>query len=468
MSEEAFTAFHVGDKLRGHLEPPWEVYGERLKRYELHLNGGSIEMERGPLQLEGFGLRLFRPHGEQLGVGFVSTTDLSAAGISRASTDAEATAKFARFPARRVELPSTLNGGGSNVETVDTALWNDPTKALADYVHALLTPFEGRAQEVPSFGSVRASLSEATLTNSEGIQRRVRRTQVDLEIAVKSSGGPEGRPPGEYWVTRRTCDLSTRGLAGQVDTWCQRARDVRVAEPMPSGIQNVVLPPAVLADVLPAILGYRMSGSAELRKMAPTPGEQLAAPGVSIFDDGLLRFGLGSAPYDDEGSPQVRRSLVDKGVIGTPAYDLLHASALDHPPTGNGHRGSPLSPNWFHFAYPPSPSATNLVVVPGDGGSEEELLESARDGLLLDQLGYAFPDPVSGAFGGEVRIGYRIRNGRRAEPVRGGTVGGVVLAGPGEPSLLNSIKGIGRTGHLEANLQAPTLWVAGLGVAGAG
>lgn len=467
MSDDAFTAFRVGDALRGQLEGPWEVFGERGRRYEVHLTGTATEMERGPLSIEGFGLRVFRPQGDEFGVGFVATTDLSERAIARAAEDAVATSSFARFPTRRVELPATRNGAAPSVETVDPNLWDHPVDALHEYAHALLTPFEGRTGVVPSFGSVRAALSEFTLTNSEGIQRRMRRTSVELEFAVKAFGGPEGRAPGEYWVNAETCQLSTRGLADAVAGWCQRAQDVRIAQPTPAGIKNVVLPPSALADIVPPILGFRLSGAAELRKMAPAPGDAIGAPSLTLADDGLLPYGLESAPYDDEGNPQVRRVLIDRGVVGTPALDLLHAGAFQRSPTGSGKRGGAV-PSWFRFTGRPSPAPTTLVVTPGDGGSEAELMESAEDGLYLDQLGFPFPDSLSGAFGGEIRIGYRIRHGKKGEPVRGGTLGGVAIAAPGEPSLIHSIRGIGSAAELRGGLSTPALWVDGLTVAGEG
>lgn len=469
MSDDAaFTAFRVGERLKGRVEGPWEVFGERVRRFELHLAGTDVEMERGPIQLEGYGLRLLRPRGEGTGMGFAASTDLADAPIDRRVADAEETARWASFPARRVELPSTnLAGPPTAVEIVDRALWERPLDTLEGYTHALASAFEGRPGAGLSFGSVRAALIETTLTNSEGIHHHWRHTLVDLELAVKSAGGPEGAPPGEYWINRRSRTLTSRGLAEAVDGWCTRAREVRTAVPTPSGISHVVLPPAVLADVLPPILGFRLGGVAELRKMAPAVGTAVGNPLLTVHDDGLLPYGLGTAPFDDEGIPQARRLLLDHGVVAATLYDVLHAAAFGQTPTGNGRRDAPLFQPWSHFALAPGPSPTNLVVTPGEGGTEEELFEAVGEGLYVDQLGYAFPDAMSGAFGGEVRIGYRIHRGQRAEAVRGGTVGGVVLAPPGAPSLLASVRGVGTATERVGNLETPPIWCDGLSVSGA-
>ncbi len=462
----AFTAAHVAERLRGRVEAPWEVYGERLRRYELHLTEGRIEMVRAPVSLEGYGIRVFRPTGDQMGVGAVASSDLSPEGIEASLASASETAKFARFPTRRIELPGTATRPPASIETTDPGLWDRPVETLEAFVHDLLTPLEGRSGISPSFGSVRATLAEVTLANSEGLQRHVPRTEVEFEFALKAFGGPEGAPPGEYWINRRTRGLSSKGLSHEVDQWCQFAQDVRRPERVATGPTNIVLSPSVLADVLPVIVGYRMSGAAELRKLAPADGDAVADPAVSIFDDGLYPGAFSTSPFDDEGVPQARRTLIDRGIARGKSYDVLHASALGQSVTGNGRRTEPEFATWFRFATAPGPRATTLVLRGPDGGSDAELCEAAGEGIWVDQLGYAFPDSLSGAFGGEIRVAYRIQGGKRAEPVRGGTVGGLVFAPSGSPSLLNSLKRVGKAQELAGALVTGPCLIENLTVAG--
>ncbi|HEV2166207.1 MAG TPA: metallopeptidase TldD-related protein, partial [Thermoplasmata archaeon] len=135
--------------------------------------------------------------------------------------------------------------------------------------------------------------------------------------------------------------------------------------------------------------------------------------------------------------------------------------------SGAGHRGSAVLSPWFHFMAPPTPSPTTMVLEPGAGGTDAEMIEAVGDGLWLDQLGYAFPDAISSTFGGEVRLGYVVERGKLTNPVRGGTVGGVVLGGPGEASMLQSVRSIGSHPSLVGRLSAPTISVGSLTVAGA-
>lgn len=454
----------VAERVR--VNAPWEVVGERSTRYELHLQGSSVELERGPITVEGYGIRLIRPRGKALGTGFAASTDLTAEGIAATVQAAEATARMNEFPAASVDLPSKA-AHPPEVPVVDEKLWADPAQAVQEYAEAVLRPFEGRKGVVPSFGSVKAVLSELTLVNSAGLSVAYPSTYVELELAVKAFGGPEGAPPGEFWVTESGRRLRPESVPASVDAWSRYAADVRRAVPPPSGEQSVILPPDVLSGIILPVLGYRFTGVARLHKNAPEVGAEVAAEDLTLRDEGDQPWSPGSAPYDGEGTPPSKHTLVTQGKVAGLLYDALYAAAFDTRSTGNGVRRGLGPAGQLAFAHPPAPGLSTLVVPPGDGGTIDELAEAAGDGVLVTQLGWARPDAISGAFGGEIRIGYRIRSGKLAEPVRGGTVGGTVLAPPGSPSLLHDVKGIGREPTLSEGLISPALLVRPLTVAGA-
>jgi len=462
---DADTAFQVAERLR--VPEPWEVFAERTNRYEIHLNGASVELIRGPILLEGYGVRVIRARDEATGIGFQASTDTSDEGIQATARDAESLSRGSTFPAKRIDLPGAASGRPAGVEVCDSPLWDRPMEYLQDYVDALLQPFDGIRDVVPSFGSVRATLTETTIANSAGLRTGYRQTLVWLEMAVKAEGAAEGRPPGEYWVTESTRRIDPDRAATQVEEWSRYARDAHQAVPSPTGELPVLLPATVLATILPAVLGTRCTGGARLREVAPDVGGQWGNESLNVTDDGLVPWGVGSSPVDDEGTPQRRRTLLDHGKISELLYDVRHAGAFGTQSTGNAVRGRQVVyQDWRRFLHPPSGTSTTLVIGPGDGGSDEELAEAAGEGLWVQQLGWAIPDPYSGAFGGEIRLGYRIHGGRRAEPVRGGTVGGIAMAPPGSSSLMHNLSGIGSTPTLAEGFFGPTLLVKSLTVAG--
>ncbi|MGA7923331.1 MAG: TldD/PmbA family protein [Thermoplasmata archaeon] len=463
----ADTAFRVAEELRRHAKEPWDVYGERTEVFEIHLLGSEVEMVRGPLRVEGFGVRLFRPANDHLGVGFAASSMLNPEGIQNAMEIAESTSRYSRFPVKTMKLPEAGNGPAPTVESDDPALQADPLKVLEGFVASLLDRFEGRKDVQPSFGSVKVALAQVTVTNSTGLERAFPRTTVEFEMAVTASGGPQGAAPGEYWLTRAWGGLPN-GFPNEVDAWCRHAEAVRHASPPVSRSTTVVFPTHVLADVMPVILGYRLSGAARLRNMMPTTGTEVGSEPVNVWDDGLVPFGLASAPYDDEGTAQGRRQLIDHGRVATGVYDLLHGALFEERPMGNGRRTGVFFATPHHFPFPPQPHATNLVVEPGAGGTREELIEQVKEGLWIEQLGFAFPDPVSGAFGGEIRLAYRIHDGHLGEAVRGGTVGGILLGGSDQPSILRSVRAIGSKPELVGYLSSPPMVIDDVTVAGPG
>ena len=273
-SSPSDLAYRIAERIQA--EPPWEVVAERSTRYEVHLQGTTVELERGPITVEGYGVRLFRPRGGRIGTGFVASTDLSPKGVEAAVHEAETTSHHAEFPARSVELPSQAVSA-AEVAIVDPKLWSDPTRVVREYAEALLRPFDKKKGVVPSFGSVKATLSELTIANSSGLKVGYPSTRADLEFAVKAFGGPEGAPPGEFWATESLRRLQPETAAASVEAWCRYAADVRRASPPPSGNQAVLLPPDVLSGILLPVLGFRFTGAARLRKIAPEVGSALAA-----------------------------------------------------------------------------------------------------------------------------------------------------------------------------------------------
>jgi len=196
-------------------------------------------------------------------------------------------------------------------------------------------------------------------------------------------------------------------------------------------------------------------------------GMKVAADHVTVHDDGRLAWAPMSSPVDDEGVPQRRRLLIDHGAVAEVLYDTLHAGAFDTHSSGSGFRESPSGfRTWYRFLQAPTVAPSTLTLAPGEGGTDTELVEAAGDGIWIQEIGWAAPDPVTGAFGGEIRLGYRIRNGTLTEPVRGGTVGGIALASEGSPSLMTRLQAIGSKSSFFDSVSAPPVLVSSLTVGG--
>jgi PmbA protein len=194
------------------------------------------------------------------------------------------------------------------------------------------------------------------------------------------------------------------------------------------------------------------NGSALYRRasfLAGRLGELIASPRVTIVDDARLPRRLGSHPFDGEGLPTRRNTLVAEGRLSCYLLDSYSARKLALASTGSAARGA---------AGGPSPSSSNLWLEPGDA-SLEELIADTRRGLLVTELiGMGF-NPVTGDYS-RGAAGIWIEEGRLTHPVEEITIAGNFA------EMLLAIDGIGRELVWRGRTAAPPLRISKLTVAG--
>ena len=199
----------------------------------------------------------------------------------------------------------------------------------------------------------------------------------------------------------------------------------------PAGEMPVVLGPGWCGVLLHEAVGHGLEGDFNRKGTSAFGGrigERVAAPGVTVIDDGAMEQRRGSLTIDDEGTPTRRNVLIEDGILKGYLQDRLNARLMGMEPTGSGRRES--------FAHAPMPRMTNTFML---GGNDHpgELVERVKDGLFAKSFGGGQVDITNGKFVFSCTEAYRIRNGKIAEPVKGAT-----LIGDG-PTVLTRIKGIG-------------------------
>jgi len=178
-------------------------------------------------------------------------------------------------------------------------------------------------------------------------------------------------------------------------------------------------------------------------------GETIAPASVTICDDGTIVAGMGSKPFDGEGLPTNRKSLVEKGVLKTYLLDSYSARKLNLAPTGNAARSVGDSP---------SVSPTNLYLEAGPY-SPEEIISSVKRGLYVTELiGFG----VNGVTGDYSRGagGMWIEDGELAFPVQEITIAGNLK------QMFQSIEMIGSDLKWRSTVISPTLKIAEMMIAG--
>jgi TldD protein len=236
----------------------------------------------------------------------------------------------------------------------------------------------------------------------------------------------------------------------------------------PAGEMTVLLGPGWPGIILHEAIGHGLEGDFNRKGSSAFSGQigqRVAAPGITIVDDGSLPNRRGSLTIDDEGTPTEETILIEDGILKGYMQDRLNARLMGVAPTGNGRRES--------FAHPPMPRMTNTFMKAGKD-DPAELLSRVKNGIFAKSFGGGQVDIVSGKFVFSCTEAYKVENGKIGAPIKGAT-----LIGDG-PSALTKVTGIGNDFALDegvgvcgkagqsipAGVGQPTLLLEGLTVGG--
>ena len=199
----------------------------------------------------------------------------------------------------------------------------------------------------------------------------------------------------------------------------------------PAGEMPVVLGPGWPAILLHEAIGHGLEGDFNRKKtsaFSELVGERVAAPGVTVVDDGTIENRRGSLTVDDEGTPTQRTVLIEDGVLTGYMQDRMNARLMGKHATGNGRRES--------YAHLPMPRMTNTIMEDGNY-DPEEIIKSVKKGLYAVNFGGGQVDITSGKFVFTCTEAYQVEDGKIGAAVKGAT-----LIGNG-PDALTKVSLIG-------------------------
>jgi TldD protein len=240
------------------------------------------------------------------------------------------------------------------------------------------------------------------------------------------------------------------------------------SRPAPAGVMSVVLGPGWPGILLHEAIGHGLEGDFNRKGTSAFSGrigERVAAPGVTVIDDGTIPDRRGSLSIDDEGNPTGRTVLIEDGILRGYLQDRMNARLMGVAPTGNGRRES--------YASIPMPRMTNTFMLGGDK-DPGEILASVERGLYAVNFGGGEVDITSGKFVFSASEAYWIENGRIKYPVKGATLIGngpealthVTMIG-NDMSLDSGIGMCGKEGQsVPVGVGQPTIRIEGLTVGG--
>ena len=439
-----------------------ELFLERRRSEALVFDEGRLKTASYDAA-EGFGLRAVR--GEV--AGYAHSTELSEASLRRAAE----TARLA-----------VGDGGGT---------WADAPQASNKRLYTDEDPIAGHAfpvkvdtlREIDAYArsldsrvvqvsaTIAASIQEVEILRPEGHSVRDVRpmTRVNVSVIVEQDGRRESGGVGGG---------GRIGLDGMLapEDWQAKVREaLRIAcvnleaVPAPAGVMDVVLGPGWPGILLHEAIGHGLEGDFNRKgssAFAGLMGQQIAAKGVTVLDDGTIPDRRGSISVDDEGTPSARNVLIEDGVLVGYMQDRQNGRLMGGASTGNGRRQS--------YAHIPMPRMTNTYMLGGDA-APEDIVADLKDGIYAVGFGGGQVDITNGRFVFSCTEAYRVQNGKIGAPVKGATLIGdgatalqQIRAIGNDPTLDPGMGNCGKQGQwVPVGVGQPTLMIGGLTVGGA-
>ncbi|MEM9145053.1 MAG: metallopeptidase TldD-related protein [Pseudomonadota bacterium] len=440
---------------------------------------GELFLERRRSEVYGFDDGRLRTASYDAGTGFgLRCISGPMAGYAHSSEMSEAALRRASETARL----AVRNGGGSLAEApvgTNTARYDavDPVSEseaaakieLLREIDAYLRGKDARVVQVSA--SLAAGVQEVEILRPEGTSVADYRpmTRLSISVIVEQDGRRESGSyggGGRHELARITTPDYWRSGA---DEALRIALVNLEAEEAPAGVMDVVLGPGWPGILLHEAIGHGLEGDFNRKGSSAFTellGKPVAAPGITVVDDGTIPDRRGSLTVDDEGTASGRTVLIEDGILVGYMHDRQNARLMGHRPTGNGRRQS--------YAHIPMPRMTNTIMLDGTE-DPASILEGLEDGLYATGFGGGQVDIANGKFVFSCTEAYRVKNGRVLHPVKGAT-----LIGDG-PSALRKIRAVGTDSRMDPGIGTcgkngqgvpvgvgqPTLMIGGLTVGGA-
>ncbi|WP_394181382.1 metalloprotease TldD [Yoonia maritima] len=439
-----------------------ELFLERRKSEVLSFDDGRVKTASFDAS-EGFGLRAVR--GETAGYAHSTTID------EHALRRAVSTARLAVGDGGGTMAPPPVGTNRKLYSDADPMLQAtfpakiDVLREIDAYARAL----DPRVVQVSA--TLAASHQEVLILRPEGTLVTDTRpmSRLNISVIIEENGKRESGSMGGG---------GRAGLIGLIgrDHWEPVVKEaLRIAivnldaEPAPAGVMDVVLGPGWPGILLHEAIGHGLEGDFNRKgssAFAGLMGQQIAAKGVTVLDDGTIPDRRGSITVDDEGTPSAKNTLIEDGVLVGYMQDRQNARLMGVAPTGNGRRES--------YAHAPMPRMTNTYMLSGDA-SPESLVADLKDGIYAVGFGGGQVDITNGKFVFSCTEAYRVKNGVVGAPVKGAT-----LIGDGATAL-KQIRGIGNDMQLDPGIGncgkagqwvpvgvgQPSLMIGGLTIGGA-
>ena len=383
---------------------------------------------------QGFGLRAIA--GEA--TGYAHSSELSQDALLRAA-DAVSAVK-AGYSGTLAEAPARTNRHLYGEENPTGSPSFEGKAKLLQEIDAWLRAEDPRVRQVTA--SLVSSWQQVEIVRADGQMVRDVRPLVRMNVAVVVGDG-DRQESGSYGMGGR------KGFGEFLveDSWRHAATEALrqalvnlEAIPAPAGTFDIVLSSGWPGVMLHEAVGHGLEGDFNRKKtsaFAGLLGQQVAAEGVTVVDDGTIAERRGSLTVDDEGTPTNRTVLIEDGKLVGYMQDRQNARLMGMKATGNGRRES--------YGHQPMPRMTNTYMTAGEL-TPEEIIASVKKGVYAVSFGGGQVDITSGKFVFGCTEAYMIEDGKVTQPIKG-----AMLIGNG-PDAMHRVSMVGNDMKLDTGI----------------
>src|SRR5579871_5136229 len=394
----------VGDALKG--SDDGELFLEFSQSESFAFDDGRLKAATFDTT-QGFGLRAVA--GEA--VGYAHGTELSEDAIRRAANTVRAVAHGRSGVL--AEPPKRTNAKlYTDLDPLETARFEKKVKLLED-MNAYARSKDSRVKQVSCSLAGEWQSVEILRGGGEAFRDVRPLVRINVSVVVEENGRQEAGSFGGGGRSGYDVYLAPEYWHAAVDEALRQALVNLSSVAAPAGEMTVVLGPGWPGVMLHEAVGHGLEGDFNRKKTSAFSGligQRVAAPGVTVVDDGTLKDRRGSLTVDDEGTPSACTMLIEDGILKGYMQDRLNARLMNMRPTGNGRRQS--------YAHAPMPRMTNTYMLAGDR-DPGEIIASVKNGLYAVNFGGGQVDITSGKYVFNVTEAYKIENGKVGRPLKG-------------------------------------------------
>ena len=381
------------------------------------------------------------------------SSDFTAAGLDRMLKSAIELAKItSEDPFSGIPEPSQLGSLSGDLDLYSADVYSLPGEeriAYARRAEKAALDFDARIKNSEG-GSFDAATGHKILANSHGFVGEFRRSYCSV-AAIPIAQDEKGGMQRDYWfsVARNLERLESPEHVGKIAA--QRtlrrlgARKVKTQE-VPI-IFDPLVANSILGHIFEGVNGDSVYRGASF--LAGKLGEKIAAPQVTVIDDGTMVGGFGTSPFDGEGIPTRRTVVIENGVLKSYVLNTYTAKKLGLQTTANASRG---------LAGTPGIGPGNYFLQPG-ARTPQQLIADVKEGLYVTEFLGMGVNLVTGDYS-RGASGIWISGGELTYPVEE-----ITVAGNLKHMFLN-ISEVANDLEFRGSVASPTIRIDGLTVGG--